>query len=306
MPNREEKYWLLRKQNVSKPNGKRRAPETLVDFFLPRHGLTQGENLKESISGIELGCGEGHLLDVIAKSHLSKTLNIKLDGLDRDSSALSCAKELYPQINFLNYDLRKEWHNGLQPYDFVMIVNVIHEIVSEVLLENKKASNHLSHNFALNVFQQLLLKCYSILNPHSVLILFDGVDTQDHSLVEFHFKDPNGLELLHMFANEFRFCDGSMFVSSPTGKIQMSKRDLLRFLTKYDAIVNNTWGIERNEIYQTFTYDEMANTIRKAGFSLIHTELTIADLKSWESLIEPVTSFEFPFQHVLIAGVKYA
>ena len=99
---------------------------------------------------IDLGCGHGDMLRVIAKYGRNNNFNFKLIGIDANPDAIQYAEELsleYPEVSFKNVDIFSEEFQQLQ-FDIALATLFLHhfkdhEILS--LLDNLSKKAQLGH-----------------------------------------------------------------------------------------------------------------------------------------------------------------
>lgn len=84
--------------------------------------------LKEDISILDIGCGNGRFLEFATKK-LDKFSYI---GIDNSTELLKIAKERYPKRIFINVDLEDNWTEVLdrKGYDLIVVFGVLHHIKS--------------------------------------------------------------------------------------------------------------------------------------------------------------------------------
>jgi hypothetical protein len=299
MRDAREEYWMLRERHADKPLGKKQAVRALVESILSsRHGRGL-----HRLRGIELGCGQGCLLQGIVSALAERTENLDLWGLDRDRLALEIASRDIPCASFVVGDLRGNWQGGIGGFDFILIANVLHEVVSESMLENCGQEAGWARSRAMSEISGIVGKCRRLLGRDGILAVFDGVDCHPDSPLTFRFGTCQGIELLQRFSEEYSFVHGKCFETDGCGNVRMGRRNLLRFLTKIPSLTDGTWEIERKEVYPAFFPEEIKHMLLASGFSLLHRSLSISDIEVWRSHILPsAPDFEFPFQHCLFVG----
>lgn len=112
--------------------------------------LLKNQSVKKEISIIDLGCGNGDMLRVVAEFGLKNNLKLKLMGIDANEYALNYARSLsegYPNINYLKMDITADEFFEKKA-DIFLCTLTLHHFRNEEIL---KILSNLQKNVAIGV-----------------------------------------------------------------------------------------------------------------------------------------------------------
>jgi len=82
--------------------------------------------LKENISNmVDIGCGEGHLSNILEKEFVKRGLNIKKDAFDIDAKIVKLANITYPNLNVRKGDILTLKGN----YDLLIASEILEHLI---------------------------------------------------------------------------------------------------------------------------------------------------------------------------------
>lgn len=107
--------------------------------------LLNDSSIKRDISIIDMGCGNGDLLRIVAAFGLKNKLILKLTGVDANEHTLNYARSLsmdYPNIDYLKMDITGEEFLSIKADIFLCTLTLHHFNDKEILkiLSNLKAN----------------------------------------------------------------------------------------------------------------------------------------------------------------------
>tara|TARA_B100000902_G_C27280041_1_gene901202 strand:- start:876 stop:1562 length:687 start_codon:yes stop_codon:yes gene_type:complete len=91
---------------------------------------------KQHISILEVGCGLGYVVDLIAKNNP----NIEVNGSDISKKAIQIAKKKFPQYNFFVNDITSNKKNLDKKFDIVIFNQILWYILEK--LDNSFLNSH--------------------------------------------------------------------------------------------------------------------------------------------------------------------
>jgi cyclopropane fatty-acyl-phospholipid synthase-like methyltransferase len=186
-------YWNEREKGLLNNLGKKAAINLACKLIKSSE--------KKNIKLLEVGCGEGHILGNIHNS-LKNVINFKdICGIDKDEDILNIAKQKYSYANFnLVNVLDDDWDDSLTSYDYILCINVLHEIFSAI---RNKGDNDIDIINGKKKIECTIGKLSKLLNKGGILIIFDGIEYYDNAIkeIEFSVLNESTEKLLFKFIN---------------------------------------------------------------------------------------------------------
>lgn len=295
-------YWDLRRQRLEASDGKRRAAArvcALIEAF--------PINRRSQLRVLELGCGEGHVLKVVADYFADALSPPNICGLDKNCEALRSARFLHPGFTFFELDLVSPgWDDDLGTFDVIYAVNTLHEIFSSSRYPERE---FIDTARGKQVVKDVISSAASLVSAGGYLLIFDGVEYQGdlEDRIQFRIIDDEVSVLFDKFIQEYRAHDIIAERSCSKGGevISLSKHDFTRFITKLRWINTKLWDIERWESYQYFSGSEFIDVFRNNGLEVVHEEFLSPDVSDWQSSVEiEYGELGFPYENILMVGTR--
>jgi SAM-dependent methyltransferase len=293
-------YYLdLRRKSLAQGLSKARVIPYIL-FYLNQ--ISTYRSIIPSV--IDLGCGEGHMLNQIKtiyeKSQPSSP--VRFIGVDYNKSLIKRAGKNYPEIELLNLDIVNDSLKILKnKFDIVMIVNTLHEVFSfhswNGDFNEKNGKKKVIHTLK-NITQ--------ILKRNGKLVLFDGVEHPDKpnkKVIIKLLKKTSKDEFLR-FVKEYQPIKIKPKWLSDSN-VEITTKEFTRFVTKLIFLNTPSWEMEKEEMYQYFTKKEFENVYSKLNLQIDALNLLSPNLGLWNSKVKIISrGCSFPYEHIMITGFK--
>jgi len=253
---------------------------------------------------LEAGCGEAQIIGALVDAHGSRSGEQSSVGIDRDTNALAVAKQQFPSILFLEGDFTDhQLLQSLGKFDLLLLVNALHHVFSDAYdPELGEINVPIGKANVLTSFANLV----QTIKPGGYLILFDGLeaDGSPDSKVQVRFKNTDAWQKFQTFAREYKpFRIHFDLIQDQL--VQLTMRDLTRYVTKIIFLGKPLWERERNESYQYFQEEEMRGMLVDNDFEILEFRQISVDYDHWLQEVEITTpNIQFPPEHVIITAQK--
>jgi len=291
-------YWKTRKDRLEIPNGKRSAVTTSAKLI---NELTSTKPASK-IRVLELGCGEGHLLGLLAKLCESIT-NLEFVGMDIRSDVLDKACVLYPSCSFLHGDYTQITSSAVGKFDLVLAVNTLHEVYSSAF---STQINEIDTFLGKKRTKDALKVISTVMNQDGHIVIFDGVepDYDSEDSVVLKFDSEEWLEEFKSFASEYRAYK-VRYRNLGNNRAELSVRDFVRYITKTIFLGKPLWVIEKNESYQYYREAEFLETLLELEYELVDLQYFSPSYELWRQRVSIETpGIEFPNEHIMLTARK--
>ena len=289
----------MRRKRLEDPVGK-------INAILAAVQLLNDKRSSRGIRVLELGCGEGHLLDALLNICKHSASVQEYVGVDNRSDVIKRARRLYPAILFLEADYTTNSILDLGKFSIVMLVNTLHEVYSSsydfALVEiDKFVGKRLIKSTLATAAQQVELDGH--------LVLFDGVepslDADRRVILRFRYDDA--LNEFRSFADEYEAFHITYRELETCNRIEISVRDFTRYITKTIFLGTPLWKIERQESYQYYNEAEFRANLTELGFEITDLRYLSPSHQHWQSRVVIETpGVDFPNEHILIVAKRKA
>jgi SAM-dependent methyltransferase len=285
-------YWEVRLQDLQ-DLGKREAILAASRFIRQRDG--------GPLRLLELGCGEGQIIGALVEGH-SQVDGIRDSlGVDYRSQVVAQASRDYPGLRFLEGDFTDpELLASLGRFELVLLVNALHEVFSSAYSPELGEVDPAAGKARVD---QALAGAAGCLAPGGALLLFDGLEApgDPDERLQIRFRHPQARQDFLTFAGEYHPFK-IRFRSLDDGyRVELSRHDFTRYITKSIFLGKRLWQSERLESYQYFTEAEFRQAFDRLGLPIERWQTLTVDYEKWRSLVEIETPGEdFPAEHILI------
>lgn len=249
---------------------------------------------------LDVGCGSGVLMSALEYERPKA----KITGLDLNIEAITKLREMHNNWHLIHDDFM---NLDNQKYDTIIFSSILHEISSY--------NANLDKRFTEIPIKEAFLKSYDLLDDNGVIILRDGILTDDskknHKLV-ISFNEEKDSMWLYRFRNDFKGFSKTDINTNIYGldsnKFLVSEGFLKEFLYTY------TWGPESypreiNERFGILTKDTWLRLLKEAGFSI---ETVIEAKEEYEKYLkdkiiiseEDNSNYEYPNMTILVKARK--
>lgn len=292
-------YWEVRLQ----------AMETLGK----REAILSASRLIRQISAMngqavrlfEPGCGEGQIIGTLIEGHAQVRGIGESVGIDYFRPSVETARQRYPGMRFIEGDFTDPaLLDTLGPFEIVLLVNALHEVFSDTYSE---ALGEVDVPAAKERVEQALATVVKHIAPGGWLVLFDGLEPPGSpgDMLRIRFLDAQARKNFETFAQEYHPFRIQYREAGSPYRVELSRRDFTRYITKSIFLGKALWKHEQFESYQYFTEDMFRAALSRQGLQIRELrKLTVNDAK-WNHFVEIETPGEdFPVEHILIVAQK--
>lgn len=210
------------------------------------------ENIGDTDSVLEIGCGSGQILKELTKKVT------RVVGVDENPDRLKHAAETCKEAELLK--AKAQELSFKDEFDIVLTCQMLHEV--------KMFGNSEDMNKVLSGIQRALKR-------GGKYLLLDHLDPMK-GLVNIKIP-PETENLLQEFKQKFRYRTVELRRLSNEG-YKISKRDLQDFVTKTWSLNTPLEEIEMNETHASFTQEESKTLIRKFGL-IVNKFITLTSIE---------------------------
>jgi len=203
----------------------------------------------------ELGCGSGAMLELLRQ----KFPNSHVMGADLSEEMVRRCRERFPGMEIRRHDITVRLFDE-KTVDTVILCSVLHEVYSY-------------NDYDLSAVMQVLRFSAEALQPGGRLILRDGLKPSREDSVYMTFLDPGVKEKFARFAREFG--PGPIAWKEVEGKVRVTRRDAMEFLSKY--IYDANWKYEVAEVFGVLTLQGWVDAVERFGLRMVHCESYLLD-----------------------------
>jgi SAM-dependent methyltransferase len=250
---------------------------------------------------LELGCGEGQIVGILADAHVELVASQAVIGVDYNSTSLARCRRDFPGFKFVEGDFTdRTLLASLGKQDVVLLVNALHEVFSAEVspelgeVDIPAAKQRVVDTFAA-VVQSLL--------PGGWIVLFDGLEPagDPDEAITIRFLDDQARQNFETFASQYQ---PFRIAYQPAGnplRVTLSRHDFTRYITKSIFLGKHLWVTERFESYQYFTEQEFRDVLARSGLELSELRTLTVNAEKWRRWVEIETpGVDFPQEHILI------
>jgi len=292
-------YWEVRLRELE-DLGKREAI-----LAISRLVRSLAERPGPAVRLLELGCGEGQIIGPLVEAHAQVSSINASCGVDYSHRSIEKCRQAYPGINFLEGDFTDpRLMAGLGQFEIVLLVNALHEVFSAgYSLEVGEVDVPAAKESVL----QALAIAVGRLAPGGTLALFDGLETPGdiQETLRIRFRQGQARRRFDTFASEYRpFRIAVRETGDPT-RVELSRRDFTRYITKSIFLDKPLWQTERLESYQYFNEIEFREAISRLGLEICLLRTLTVNYEKWQNEVEIETpGVDFPAEHILLIAQK--
>lgn len=256
---------------------------------------------------LDVGCGEGQLLAALVDGHPSTPGITASAGLDYQMAALQKARRQYPYLKFIEADYRDP---GLLEqagtFNIVMLVNTLHEVFSACYQAER---GEVDRADGKRQVQAALVNVARLIEPGGSVVLFDGVEYPGDldEQITLRFLNNLALEEFRTFAHEYQALRITYREYDRGKRVDLSRRDFTRYITKTIFLGRPLWSRECRESYQYYNEVEFRSALAAAGLEIRELRYLTVDEEKWQSRVEIETpGVDFPAEHILIVAKRPA
>ena len=250
---------------------------------------------------LELGCGDGQIIGPLLDAHTDSCDLYGSVGVDYSPQVLQRCRQRIPGLTCVAGDFSDpDLLSSLGHFDLILMVNALHEVYSDCF---SAELGEIDDPGGKEQVKQTLAAASGHLHPGGWLVLFDGLEPEDAlgQTRRIRFRDRQSRTGFETFVREYQPfhihyqpVDGDMCV-------ELSLRDLTRYLTKSNFLGNALWETEKLQSYQYFTQEEFRSVIKQIGLQLVELNILTLNEDKWDSLVSLETDGSgFPDEHILI------
>lgn len=292
-------YWEVRLR-AFEHLGKREAILALSRLIRRQFAQT-GRGLRL----LELGCGEGQIIGLLADAHMPDRAVQTAVGIDyKHASVLRCQKD-FPSVRCIEGDFTDlALLTSVGELDVIILVNALHEVFSA---QYSPALGQVDADVGKQQVRLAFQRVAGLAAPGGYIVLFDGLempgDLQEPLRVRMLNRETR--EHFAIFAETYQpFRIAYRELDDPY-EIELSRRDFTRFLTKSIFLGKPLWKTERLESYQYFQEAEFRSLFADAGWEIEMLRTFIENEEKWRNKVEILTpGIPFPQEHILIIARK--
>jgi SAM-dependent methyltransferase len=256
---------------------------------------------------LELGCGEGQIVGALLDAHADLCDRSKVAGLDYNPRSLARCRRDFPALKFMQGDITDPvLLSSLGLYDFVLLVNVVHEVFSSTI---SPETGEVDVPLAKQRATAALAGAAGMLAPGGWLVLFDGLEPPGAAddLLRIRFIHSAARRDFDQFVAQYRPFRITFRETGDLLCVELSRRDFIRYMTKSIFLGKVLWERERLESYQYFTETEFRAAFEGLGLEIVELRPLSENEEKWRQrvLIETAGE-EFPLEHVLILAQRPA
>jgi len=297
---KSEEYWEARKNNFYEVNGKRVAAEYISCFI---KGNARRKRIEPSV--LDIGCGEGHILNYIHQQLCEEIDVERFIGIDKNSSVIKKAKGLYPEYDFYNRDVMScGWTDKLGDFDVIYMINILHEVFSSCYCNEENQIDVESGKLSV---AYVIGKASKLIKENGILVIFDGIESlgDNNEMVSIIVDSEDNKHLLDRFQKEYNAYKISISYARYNDQLiaTLSKRDLVRFITKKKWMVSQLWEDEKKESYQYYNECEFLDVLTTNNLKVLLKKTFDSDRNLWQpKFVGSCDAFMAPEEHILIVG----
>lgn len=253
---------------------------------------------------LELGCGEAQILGTLVEGHAQVRGITQSVGVDYLPSSIETCRRSYPMIRFIMGDFTDPTLlNELGQFEILVFVNALHEVFSRAVTVE---SGDGDVSAAKQCVVQALSRSVEHIAPGGYLALFDGLEQPgdiDRPL-RVRFLDRQARQHFETFAREYKPFHIT-YRDVGGNRVELSRRDFTRYITKSIFLGKRLWQSERLESYQYFNEDEFRAAIQGCGLVIREVQKLTMNDEKWSRMIEIETPGEFfPVEHIMFFAQK--
>ena len=294
-------YWEMRLQGLQNL-GKKQAI-----LAISRLIRQLAQTARQPLRLLELGCGEAQIIGALVEGHAQVCSSSKSVGVDYLHTSIETCRRDYPALTFIEGDFTDPaLLETLGHFDIVMLVNALHEVFSTTYSE---ALGEVDVTAARLRVEQAFARIVERVAPGGFLVLFDGLEPPGDrgQKVRLRFRHAQAREHFETFAREYRpFHIAYRNLGGPF-RVELSRRDFTRYITKSIFLGKRLWQTERLESYQYFNETEFRALFAAHRLAIRELRTLTVDAEKWRSVVEIETpGEEFPEEHILIIAQRGA
>ncbi len=292
-------YWDVRLQAME-DLGKREAI-----LGVSRLIRAMDEKQARLVRLLELGCGEGQIIGALAEGHARSISAAGSVGVDYRAELLEKARRDFPGLRFVEGDFTDPiLLAGLGQFEIVLLVNALHEVFSAGYSAELGEVDVVA---ARRRVAEVFARAAGRVAPGGSLALFDGLEPpgDPEEKLRVRFQHPQARLAFEVFAREYRPFRIAYRELGDASRVEISRRDFTRYITKSIFLGKKLWQTERLESYQYFTEAEFIHLFARQNLSLLELRTLTVDGEKWRDLVEIETpGVDFPEEHIWILGQK--
>ena len=295
-----EMYWDLRLQPLQNL-GKKAA--ILAASKLIRQ-VSQGG---QAVRLLELGCGEGQIIGALVDGHAQVKSIAASVGVDYIAAAVEKCRKTYPGMRFVQGDFTDAAVlESLGQFEIVLLVNALHEVYSAAYSESL---GEVDIPYAKQRAARAFGGAVGRVTPGGYVLLFDGLEPpgDPKQKIRVRFLTPQALEHFETFAREYHPFRITARALDRPDRVELSRRDFTRYITKSIFLGKALWQTERLESYQYFNETEFRALFESHGLTIRELRTLTVDEDKWRrSVVIESPGVKFPEEHILIIGQKHS
>ena len=210
-------------------------------FLSDELGRSDKERILEYVVGnkiLEVGSGSGIHLNMLEDAFPQA----QIQGIDISDTVVH-ALQMKKQCENRRWNIQQGNATELnfnEKFDTIIFCSVLHEVFSYQSKWGK---------FSYRPLEEALVKAFSLLNKGGRIIIRDGVMSSDDSMILIRFLNPDGVNFLQQYCDDFKGRD-IPYIKVYKNEVHMKMNDAMEFLYTY------TWGYEayQCEVQEQYGY----------------------------------------------------
>jgi len=292
-------YWEMRLQPLQ--NLGKRAAILAASRLIRQMSQPPGRPVRL----LELGCGEGQIIGALVDGHAQVTAIQESVGVDYLAAAIETCRRAYPGMRFIVGDFTDAaLLAALGQFQVVLLVNALHEVYSAAYSE---PLGEVDVTLAKERVARAFAGAAERVAPGGYLLLFDGLEPpgDPRQKIRLRFLTRQAREHFETFVRQYRpFRISPRALGSPN-RVELSRRDFTRYITKSIFLGKALWQTERYESYQYYNENEFRAAFARAGLTIRELRTLTVDDEKWRRTVAIESPGEsFPEEHILIIGQK--
>lgn len=227
------------------------------DRYLDRMSISLRESTKALIPPyvsdmeniLDVGCADGSMMLKIKE--LNKDINIV--GIDLCTESVDLCRN--KGLKVYKTDINDLVNHTNERYDAIIFSSVLHEI-SSYAETDKFSACHIEK--ALNSAKELLTE-------NGIIILRDGLGTNEMRIVTFEFKEDKDIDTLRKFVELPIYSGNNWAIDKNT--ILISEKDFKEFCFTY-TWGEKSWERESKERFGILSFNEWIDTVNRCGLNI--------------------------------------